>query len=159
MRFRVLVFCADFSCFSHKNTASRRHRHIPSSGPFGDGFIMALPQRVLIILHEASARWGCLGSICECNTAALLGMGCCGEKTKQTPHQRRPWRDLGVRQDSCRLGSFQAARLANAAMGQPPPASCGSALADPWPLLSVSGRSRFSQTEPFEERVSQSDNR
>jgi len=55
----------------------------------------------------------------------------------------------GVRQDSCRLSSFQAVRLANAAMGPPPPASCGSASADPWPLRSASGRSGFSQTEPM----------
>jgi len=54
----------------------------------------------------------------------------------------------GVRQDSCRLSSFQASRSAGPAMGPPPPALWGSASTAPWPLCPTSGRSGFSQTEP-----------
>ena len=57
--------------------------------------------------------------------------------------------DEAVQRSRDRLHWSQAARLAGPATGPPPPASWGSASADPWPSLPASGRPGLSQTEPI----------
>ena len=50
-----------------------------------------------LLLHEIEAisTDDFLGSSCKCNTAALLGIGCCDGQTKQAPQQRGTRRDFG----------------------------------------------------------------